>query len=109
MDTPEMDTPEIDATELDTPQIPEEESNPDSHRFECRSCGFVYDPEEGVKKLGIEHPLQRLIRAAFAAPCAAAQWLHSVTSGPAISRVALRKISNLALALIRSPQARRMC
>jgi len=44
-----MDTPE-----LDTPQIPEEETNPDSHRFECRSCGFVYDPEEGVKKLGIE-------------------------------------------------------
>ena len=43
-----MDTPEIDAPELDTPQIPEEESNPDSHRFECRSCGFVYDPEEGV-------------------------------------------------------------
>ena len=25
-----------------------------SHRFECRSCGFVYDPGEGVKKLGIE-------------------------------------------------------
>lgn len=54
MDTPELDTPEIDAPEMDTPQIPEEETNPDSHRFECRSCGFVYDPEEGVKKLGIE-------------------------------------------------------
>jgi rubredoxin len=26
---------------------------PDTHRFECRSCGFVYDPEEGVKKLAI--------------------------------------------------------
>ena len=26
----------------------------DSHRFECRSCGYVYDPGEGVKKLGIE-------------------------------------------------------
>jgi len=49
-----LDTPEIDAPEMDTPQIPEEETNPDSHRFECRSCGFVYDPEEGVKKLGIE-------------------------------------------------------
>ena len=23
------------------------------HRFECRSCGFVYDPAEGVKKLAI--------------------------------------------------------
>tara|TARA_B100002051_G_scaffold188543_1_gene178591 strand:- start:74 stop:463 length:390 start_codon:yes stop_codon:yes gene_type:complete len=28
--------------------------NPDTHRFECRSCGFVYDPAEGVKKVGIE-------------------------------------------------------
>ena len=27
--------------------------DPASHRFECRSCGFVYDPAEGVKKLGI--------------------------------------------------------
>jgi len=25
-----------------------------SHRFECRSCGFVYDPAEGVRKLAIE-------------------------------------------------------
>lgn len=25
-----------------------------SHRFECRSCGYVYDPGEGVRKLGIE-------------------------------------------------------
>ena len=23
------------------------------HRFECRSCGFAYDPAEGVKKLAI--------------------------------------------------------
>ena len=28
--------------------------NPDTHRFECRSCGYVYDPAEGVKKVGIE-------------------------------------------------------
>jgi rubredoxin len=30
------------------------ESDPETHRFECRSCGFVYDPQEGVRKLGIE-------------------------------------------------------
>ena len=30
-----------------------ETSNPRTHRFECRSCGYVYDPNEGVKKLGI--------------------------------------------------------
>jgi rubredoxin len=28
--------------------------DPDTHRFECRSCGYVYDPGEGVRKLGIE-------------------------------------------------------
>ncbi len=33
---------------------PEPASDPASHRFECRSCGFVYDPAEGVRKLGIE-------------------------------------------------------
>jgi len=27
--------------------------DPDKHRFECRSCGFVYDPDEGVRKLAI--------------------------------------------------------
>ena len=27
--------------------------DPDTHRFECRSCGYVYDPGEGVKKLAI--------------------------------------------------------
>ena len=30
------------------------QSDPRTHRFECRSCGYVYDPEEGVKKVGIE-------------------------------------------------------
>jgi rubredoxin len=33
---------------------PESAADPASHRFECRSCGFVYDPAEGVRKLGIE-------------------------------------------------------
>ena len=28
--------------------------DPKDHRFECLSCGFVYDPAEGVKKLAIE-------------------------------------------------------
>ena len=32
---------------------PEETSDSRTHRFECRSCGYVYDPDEGVKKLGI--------------------------------------------------------
>jgi len=27
--------------------------DPDSHRWECRSCGFVFDPDEGIRKLAI--------------------------------------------------------
>jgi len=33
---------------------PEPAVDPATHRFECRSCGFVYDPAEGVRKLAIE-------------------------------------------------------
>ncbi len=36
------------------PPEAEEEEDTSNHRFECRSCGFVYDPGEGVRKLGIE-------------------------------------------------------
>ena len=31
----------------------EQPTDPRTHRFECRSCGYVYDPDEGVKKVGI--------------------------------------------------------
>ena len=41
------------ATDDQTPTDQAEESDPRTHRFECRSCGFVYDPEEGVKKVNI--------------------------------------------------------
>ncbi len=40
-----------DSVETEVATVPE--SDPRTHRFECRSCGFVYDPEEGVKKVGI--------------------------------------------------------
>ena len=30
------------------------DTDPRTHRFECRSCGYVYDPDEGIKKVGIE-------------------------------------------------------
>ncbi|MEB3308251.1 MAG: rubredoxin [Cyanobacteriota bacterium] len=49
---------------------PATESDPGSHRFECRSCGFVYDPAEGVKKVGIEPgtPFLELDPIAFRCP-----------------------------------------
>jgi rubredoxin len=49
---------------------PEEVLDPAQHRFECRSCGYVYDPAEGVKKVGIEPgtPFLELDPASFRCP-----------------------------------------
>ena len=45
----------VETTEaVETPVETAPESDPRTHRFECRSCGYVYDPDEGVKKIGIE-------------------------------------------------------
>ena len=46
--------PEEIAPEIEQTPSPEATDDPDTHRFECRACGFVYDPDEGVKKLAIE-------------------------------------------------------
>lgn len=52
------------------PAAGEAVSDPASHRFECRSCGFVYDPGEGVKKLGIpqDTPFSELDPIGFRCP-----------------------------------------
>ena len=49
---------------------PEAFDDPDTHRFECRSCGFVYDPGEGIKKLAIPAgtPFRALDAATFRCP-----------------------------------------
>jgi rubredoxin len=46
------------------------EDDPADHRFECLSCGFVYDPEEGIKKLKIDAgiPFLELDPASFRCP-----------------------------------------
>ena len=31
-----------------------EEFDPKLNPFECMSCGYIYDPDEGIKKLNIE-------------------------------------------------------
>ncbi|MFZ0407100.1 MAG: rubredoxin [Cyanobium sp.] len=49
----EGDQPDSPAAGLSVAATETAESDPATHRFECRSCGFVYDPGEGVKKLAI--------------------------------------------------------
>ncbi|APD47783.1 rubredoxin [Synechococcus sp. CS-602] len=49
---------------------PSESTDPDTHRFECLSCGFVYDPGEGIRKLNIAAgvPFSALDPIAFRCP-----------------------------------------
>ena len=56
------------ATAAEAPAAPA--IDPATHRFECRSCGFVYDPAEGVRKLAIEAgtPFLDLDPASFRCP-----------------------------------------
>ncbi len=53
-----------------TTEASEPVDDPAEHRFECRSCGYVYDPAEGVRKLGIEPgtPFAELDPVAFRCP-----------------------------------------
>tara|TARA_B100000945_G_scaffold185059_2_gene148391 strand:+ start:4453 stop:4881 length:429 start_codon:yes stop_codon:yes gene_type:complete len=41
-------------TELPDIGIKETITNLEQNRFECRNCGYIYDPSEGNKKLNIE-------------------------------------------------------
>ena len=53
----EVSSTTVTATESSTTESSTAEASttdPRTHRFECRSCGYVYDPAEGVKKLGID-------------------------------------------------------
>ena len=58
-------------TESTTESVVESPSDdPADHRFECLSCGFVYDPAEGIKKLKIAAgiPFLELDPASFRCP-----------------------------------------
>ncbi len=48
----------------------ESSTNLDQNRFECRSCGYIYDPSEGNKKLNIPKntPFLELDGNTFACP-----------------------------------------
>ena len=45
-------------------------SDPSSHRHECRNCGYIYDPLEGIKKFGISPgtPFLSIGQATFKCP-----------------------------------------
>ncbi len=67
-DVPPSPPPELEG-EVSLPE-PAEEEDTSNHRFECRSCGYVYDPAEGVRKLGIESgtPFEALDPIGFRCP-----------------------------------------
>ena len=53
--------------------------NLEQNRFECRSCGYIYDPSEGNKKLNIPKntPFSDLDGNTFACPvCRAVSYTH---------------------------------
>ena len=58
--------------------------DPDTHRFECRSCGFVFDPAEGIKKLAIEPgtPFSALDPVSFRCPVCRSKSLAFNDIGP---------------------------
>jgi len=66
----------------DAPEAPVDD--PDTHRFECRSCGFVFDPAEGIKKLAIEPgtPFSALDPASFRCPVCRSQTKAFKDIGP---------------------------
>ncbi len=63
-------TPELQPGSLPSEAAGSDAIDVSSHRFECRSCGYVYDPGEGVRKLGIEAgtPFLDLDPASFRCP-----------------------------------------
>ena len=65
----------------DLPKIKDKEliTNLVQNRFECRSCGYIYDPREGIKKLNIppNTPFSEIDGNTFACPvCRAGKNLY---------------------------------
>ena len=62
---PELTPGDITESSTESP-----EDDPADNRFECLSCGFVYDPAEGIKKLKIAAgiPFLELDPASFRCP-----------------------------------------
>jgi len=67
---------------VNSPDVPS--NDPDIHRYECRSCGFVYDPAEGIKKLAIAPgtPFSALDPTSFRCPVCRSQTKAFKDIGP---------------------------
>ena len=70
-----------DVTSEELPDIKDKDliSNLNQNRFECRSCGYIYDPKEGNKKLNIPKntPFSAIDGNTFACPvCRAGKNLY---------------------------------
>ena len=68
--------------------------NLEQNRFECRSCGYIYDPSEGNKKLNIPKntPFLELDGNTFACPVCRAGKNFYKDIGPKSNLVVLKKI-----------------
>ena len=76
----------VDDSKIDQQSITSNEFKKDEHitnveqnRFECRSCGYIYDPSEGIKKLNIspKTPFSLVDEKTFACPvCRAGKNLY---------------------------------
>ncbi len=72
------------AKDLNSEELPERKNkdvtiNLEQNRFECRSCGYIYDPKEGNKKLNIlpNTPFSEIDGNTFACPvCRAGKNLY---------------------------------
>ena len=79
----EAQTP-LEATDVGQAVVEAPLDDPDTHRFECRSCGFVFDPAEGIKKLAIEPgtPFSALDPLSFRCPVCRSKTLAFKDIGP---------------------------
>ena len=69
---------ELSIVQSDSPKD-EDNTNVEQNRFECRSCGYIYDPSEGLKKLSIPRntPFMLIDGNTFACPvCRAGKNLY---------------------------------
>ena len=67
-----VDDSKIDQQSITSNEFKKDEptTNVEQNRFECRSCGYIYDPSEGNKKLNIPKntPFSELDGNTFACP-----------------------------------------